>query len=151
MRRWCWKRLEEEWKNWQKLVMTEIAKKDNFLAVRQSFSMKTYNMEIHKHDRDKLLFRSYEIELKSSFRGSSISWTWIKTSMTCIKVCLLFIGIKNKKQFWNKLYFFLQKNLRYNMTADKSYFTENTEHCGPASWMHDCTQSIIIWGAEGGG
>lgn len=75
MRKWCWKTLEEEWKNWQKLVMTEIAKKDNFLAVRQSFSMKTYSVEIHKHDSHILLFWSYEIELKSSFKGSSISWT----------------------------------------------------------------------------
>lgn len=55
--------------------MTEIANKDNFLAARQSFSMEIYNMEIHKHDSHKLLFRSYERKLKSSFRGSSISWT----------------------------------------------------------------------------
>lgn len=38
-------------------------------------SMKTYNMEIHKHDSHKLLPRSYDTQLKSSFRVSSISWT----------------------------------------------------------------------------
>lgn len=32
----------------------------------------------------------------------------------------------------------------------ESYFTENTEHHGAASWPHNCTQSVTQGAEEGG-
>lgn len=35
------------------------------------------------------------------------------------------------------------------MTVDKGYFTEDTERCGPASWMHSCRHNITQSAEDG--
>lgn len=138
MRKWCWKRLEEQWKNWQKLVMTETAKEDScfffFLAVRQSFSMKQHTVEVQKHETDYLEpmkhdWKAVSKVLQLAGHKEKLPWLVCKYNTMGIKVSYLVLCPPEKSQ----------------MPCDswqKSCFTESTDGCGPASWVDDGTHSF---------
>lgn len=130
MRKWCWRRLEEEWKNWQRLVMTVTRKTVFFFfffCVRQSFSMKQHTVEVQKHKR-----QNYLDPMKHDWKAVSkvLQLAGHKAFMTCMYV-------QQNGHKINYLVLFSQKNLRCKCDSwQKSCFTESTDRCGPASWMH---------------
>lgn len=85
-----WEAGQVEWVENEEMVLEETrgrvkeltkASDDRNSKERQFFSCEavlwyetTYNVEVQKHENHKL-FRSYELGLKSSFKGFSISWT----------------------------------------------------------------------------
>lgn len=135
MRKWCWKRLEEEWKNWQKLVMKS---KERIFFVRQVLYYEiTYNVEFQKHDSHKL-FRSYEIGLKRIIKVLQLAG---HKDDLCKSVTL--IGHTNKQ------YFLLQKNLGCSVIVDRWVTLQKTQNA--VVQLAECTiAQRITQGAKHG-